>query len=160
MYAADKLGRVRILDFRTGSAIDSLPTSAMPIMVSNGQTDRIYLAAEGGTIQCLRELEQTSPMAYNESRKPPPDDDWAKPPPPKVKTRPADDGAPKVAQDRPAAKKAAAKKAVKKDDAADFGGDDQPAETPAKTAKKAAGKAAGKAAAKKDAAGGDDLFGK
>ena len=48
VYAADKLGRLRILDARNGATLDSLPTSAMPIKVSNGQTDRIYLATEGG----------------------------------------------------------------------------------------------------------------
>jgi outer membrane protein assembly factor BamB len=138
VYAADKLGRLRILDARTGAALGSLPTSSMPIKISNGQTDRIYLATEGGTIQCLREVEQTTPIAYNESRKPAPDDETPKAlPKPKPKT---DSGAPK-----PAPKKTA----PKKDDAGDdFGA---PAEKPAKPAKGKAGgadKAGGKAGAK------------
>ena len=33
------------------------------------QTDRIYLATEGGAIQCLREVEQTDPIAHNKNRK-------------------------------------------------------------------------------------------
>ena len=78
VYAADKLGRLRILDARNGAMLDSLPTSAMPIKISNGQTDRIYLATEGGIIQCLREVEQVNPVVYNESRKPPPDEDQPK----------------------------------------------------------------------------------
>ena len=94
VYAADKLGRLRILDARTGAMLDSLPTIAMPIKISNGQTDRIYLATEGGTIQCLREVEQTNPIVYNESRKPLPDDDQPKPLP-KPKPKSGDSGAPR-----------------------------------------------------------------
>ena len=67
VYAADKLGRLRILDAGNGAVLDSLPASIMPIRISNGQTDRIYLATEGGIIQCLREVEQTNPLVYNES---------------------------------------------------------------------------------------------
>ena len=37
VYAADKLGRLRILDARNGASLDSLPTSAMPIKISNGR---------------------------------------------------------------------------------------------------------------------------
>ena len=109
VYAADKLGRLRILDARNGATLDSLPTSAMPIKISNGQTDRIYLATEGGIIQCLREVEQTNPIVYNESRKPLPDDDRPKPlPKPKPKS---DSGAPKIAAPKkPAPKKEDAKK--------------------------------------------------
>ena len=145
VYAADKLSRLRILDARTGATLDSLPTSAMPIRVSNGQTDRIYLAGEGGMIECLREVELTNPVVYNESRRPPPDDE---PPPQPKPTRPkSDSGAPKVAHDRPPAPK---KTVAKKDDAGDvFGADDKPAK-PAKG--KAGSGAKGKAAAgKKDA---------
>ncbi len=159
VYAADKLGRLRILDARNGATLDSLPTIAMPIKVGNGQTDRIYLATEDGVIQCLREVEAVNPVAYNESRRPLPEEDKPKAPP-KLKSKSAESGAPPVARQRPAAKKAAAKKA---DDTADaFGG----ADAGDQTAKPAKGKAAAKAAkAKKDAAadaGGDnaDPFGK
>ncbi len=132
VYAADKLGRLRILDARNGATLDSLPTSAMPIKISNGQTDRIYLATEGGMIQCLREVEQTNPVVYNLSRKPPPDDERPKTlPKPKSKS---EQGASKVAS---APKKTAPKKEVaKKDDAGDFGDADLPADKPAKAAPK------------------------
>ncbi len=109
VYAADKLDRLRILDARSGATLDSIPTSSLPIKVSNSQTDRIYLATEGGMIQCLRELELTSPVAYNESRKPLPDDEQSKPPP-KLKPKSSADGAPKVAHDRPAPRRSPARK--------------------------------------------------
>ena len=41
VYAADKLGRLRILDARTGTVLEILPAAGLPIKVCNGQTDRI-----------------------------------------------------------------------------------------------------------------------
>ena len=149
VYASDRSGRLRILDARNGAMLDCLPTSTMPIKVSNGQTDRIYLATEGGTIQCLRELEQVAPLAYNESRKPLPEEEIKSQPKPKSRT--AEAGEPKAAADRPAKK-------AKKDAADDaFGGDADVADKPAKTTK-AAKTAKGKAA-KKDAADDGGAFG-
>jgi outer membrane protein assembly factor BamB len=147
IYAADKLGRLRILDYRNGALLDIIPTSTMTIKVSNGQTDRIYLAAEGGTIQCLREVEQTTPVAYNESRKPLPEVDQPKPLINKAKSSASASAKPK---ERPAAKKSA-----KAEDA--FGSDTvAPAEKPAKPAKgKAAGAAKATGAAKAPAKGND-----
>ena len=69
VYAADKVGRLRILDARNGATLDSLPASGMPIKIGNGQTDRIYLATPKGDYPCLREVEQTNPVAYNAARK-------------------------------------------------------------------------------------------
>jgi len=154
VYAADKLDRLRILDARTGATLDSVPTTAIPIKISNDQTDRIYLATEGGTIQCLREVEQVNPLVYNANRKPPPDDE-PPPPPRKIRSKSGDSGA-KPAQDRPPPKKPTAKKD-------DSGGDsDAAADKPAKPAKGKAGDKAkavgkGKKAADADA---DNLFDK
>ena len=140
IYGADKLGRLRILDARSGAMLDMLPTSSMPIKVSNGLNDRIYLASEGGIIQCLRKVEQTNPVVYNESRKPLPDDER-----PKLAVKPkpkSGDAAPKVAHDRPIVKKPVAKK--DKDADSGFGDTDPAADKPAKgkAAKAAAAKAA------------------
>ncbi len=144
VYAADKVGCLRILDARNGTLLDSLPTSAMPIMISNGKTDRIYLATEGGTIQCLRDVEQPNPIVYNESRKPPLDDDQPTVLP-KPKPKSGDGGAPKVAHDRVVPKKPVVKK-PKEDAGVEFGdadpGLDKPAK-PARPAKPAKGKANG-----------------
>jgi hypothetical protein len=95
----------------------------MPMKVSNGVNDRIYLATEGGIVQCLREIDQVNPIVYNESRKPVPDDERPKTMgKPRVKTG---DGTPKVAHTAP--------KKAKKDDADAGGGDaDQAADKPAK----------------------------
>jgi outer membrane protein assembly factor BamB len=154
VYAADKLDRLRIIDARTGATLDNMPTSTLPIKISNGQTDRIYLGSEDGAIQCLRELDQPKVVVYNESRKPLPDEEPPKAAP-KPKPKPVDSGAPKVAHDRPAPKK---KAAAKKDDAGDAAADDDaPADKPAKPAKgKAKAKAKAAAKGKKDADAGED----
>ena len=152
VYAADKLGRLRILDARNGATLDSLPTGAMPIKISNGQTDRIYLATEGGIIQCLREVEQINPVAYNEGRKPLPDDDQPKAPPKKPKG--GDTGAPKPPREHVAAKKPPPKKeVVKKDDAGGLDGAADAGDKPDKAKAKAKAKAKNKN--KKDADAGD-----
>ena len=157
VYAADKLGRLRILDARNGATLDSLPTTALPIKLSNGQTDRIYLASEGGVIQCLREVEQVTPVAYNESRRPLPEEDQPKALT-KLKSKSGEGAAPKVARERAAPKKSAAKKDDAGDGFAGANADDKPVK-PAKG--KAAAAAKGKKNAADDAgAGGEDPFGK
>ena len=50
VYAADKLGRLRVLNARTGTVLDILATGGLPIKLCNDQTDRIYLATESGMV--------------------------------------------------------------------------------------------------------------
>ena len=50
VYAADKVGRLRILDVRNGTTLDSLPASGLPIKIANADSDRIYLATPEGDI--------------------------------------------------------------------------------------------------------------
>jgi outer membrane protein assembly factor BamB len=142
VYAADKLGRLRILDGRTGTVLDMLPTGGLPIRVSNTQTDRIYLATESGLVQCLHEIEETKPIVYSPSHAAPSDEEEpAKLPPLKAKS--GEGGAPKTP--KPPAKKPAPK--PKADDAG-FGGDAAPAADAAKPAKTPRGRPLPKAKAK------------
>ena len=134
VYAADKVGRVRILDIKSGSQLDVLPTEILPVKVTNNQTDRLYLGTETGLLQCLHELELTAPIHFGESRKPSADEEMAKPPVLRPKAKPgADEG---VAKEKPARPKPAAKehapakskssgKKAKSDDGLGF--DDAPA---------------------------------
>jgi len=57
VYAADKLGRIRILNAPAGTPVASIPTERLPIKVINADTDRLYLATKSGLIQCLHEME-------------------------------------------------------------------------------------------------------
>jgi hypothetical protein len=126
VYASDKLGRLRILDGRTGTVLDVLQTGGLPIKLSNGQTDRIYLATESGLVQCLHEVEETKPIEYDQSKAAPSDEELpAKPP--AVKPRSGGGVPAKPATPRPSAKKPA----PKKDDTGGFGDDTAPAAKPA-----------------------------
>ena len=107
IYAADKLGRLRILDARTGSTLDIIPTGSLPIKISNDQTDRIYLGTEDGLLQCLREVEESKPIVYNQSRIPPPEEIKPEKTPTVPKPKGGDAGAPKTPH--PPAKKPPAK---------------------------------------------------
>ena len=143
VYASDKLGRLRILDGRTGSMLDMLPTGGLPIRVSNSQTDRIYLATESGLVQCLHEVEETKPIMYGQSKVATDEEEPVKLPPLKAKT--GDGAAPKPAPKPPAKKPAPKPKA----DDGGFGGDDAaPAADAAKPAKPARTKPTPKAKAK------------
>ncbi len=139
VYAADKVGRLRILDVRNGTTLDSLPASGLPIKIANADSDRIYLATPEGDIVCLREVEQTNPVAYNAARKAG-QNDLSKAAP--KLTSPLGSSDASKAASRPAAKKTAGKK----DDAdVDFGKETLPA---GKAGAPAAGK--GKKAAPAD----------
>ena len=117
VYAADKLGRLRVLDGRTGTVLDILATGGLPIKLCNDQTDRIYLATESGMVQCLHEVEETKPIEYNQSSKLQADEEQpAKAP--KAKAQERERQLPNRRTKKPAAKK--------KDDGG-FGDADQPA---------------------------------
>jgi outer membrane protein assembly factor BamB len=72
IYAADKLQQIVVLDAKSGSRLDTLPGIALPIKLTNTETDRLYLATDTGLIQCLHEIELVKPIHHGESRKQPP----------------------------------------------------------------------------------------
>ena len=117
VYAADRIGHTQILDLKTGARLDELATERLPLKLFNTRTDRLYLATESGMVQCLHEIEQTTPLLHDEDRKLKKEVVVEKKPPaPKKVAKPAGDEAPKP---KPAPKK-------------------PPKEKPAKPAKKAA----------------------
>jgi outer membrane biosynthesis protein TonB len=140
VYGADKVGRIRILDGKSGALLDTLPTESLPLAVTNSLTDRLYVGTDTGLLECLHELEQPKPLQYGESRKPPPDDVLPKPPKPK----PSAEGGAKpekpAAKPRPAPtpKPKVTPKKKKSDDAAagdDAAADDLPKTKPARDKK-------------------------
>ncbi|HEX4130407.1 MAG TPA: PQQ-binding-like beta-propeller repeat protein [Pirellulales bacterium] len=74
LYVADIFGQLLVLDAKTGARLGALPAKALPIRVTNLTTDRVFLASEAGTIICLHEQQQTSPLAHT-----PPIEDKKKP---------------------------------------------------------------------------------
>ena len=70
VYATDRIGRLAVLDARSGAPLDAIATQNIPIKLLNTQTDRVYLADDRGLIQCLREIEQSEPIVHGADRKP------------------------------------------------------------------------------------------
>lgn len=75
VYAYDIRSRLVVLDGRSGTPLGAIGAQDMAIKVLNAQTDRVYLATDGGIVQCLREAASATPVVYTP---PPPPDDAAK----------------------------------------------------------------------------------
>jgi len=71
LYAADRMGRVHVLDRKTGTQLSTFPVSGQ-LLLTNTENDRIYVATPTGTIQCLREQELTEPVFHSTARSPKP----------------------------------------------------------------------------------------
>jgi hypothetical protein len=64
VYGEDRSGNVVVLHAQTGGRLDVIPAAGLPIKLMNLQTDRIYLAAETGLIQCFHEIELATPILH------------------------------------------------------------------------------------------------
>ncbi len=64
VYATDRSGNLVVLHAQSGGRLDAIPTSGLTIKLMNLQNDRIYLASETGLIQCLHEVELTTPLLH------------------------------------------------------------------------------------------------
>ena len=93
VYAADKYDHLLVIDAKTGSRLDSISLAALPIRLFNAQTDRMFLASEGGLIQSLHEEGLPQPLLHGEDRKKPPEkpvvEEEEKPKPKPVTHKPA-----------------------------------------------------------------------
>ena len=69
VYAADRLGRILIIDAANGSKLDSIDVGQDTFTLANTDTDRIYLFDRKGLLQCLRESGQTEPIVHDGERK-------------------------------------------------------------------------------------------
>jgi outer membrane protein assembly factor BamB len=55
VYAADRIGRLLVLDYARGTQLGTLPTRDFVVPVRNELNDRIYLAAHNGLLVCLHD---------------------------------------------------------------------------------------------------------
>ena len=62
IYAADRTGRLRVLDGRNGTLLDAIATESLPVKLTNSETDRILLASDTGLVQCLHEVGLSQPL--------------------------------------------------------------------------------------------------
>ncbi len=65
LYATDRLGRLAILDARSGARLDTFPIGEMlAIKPVNYWSDRLILATKTGLILCLHEPDLTAPVVH------------------------------------------------------------------------------------------------
>ncbi|MDO5308447.1 MAG: PQQ-binding-like beta-propeller repeat protein [Planctomycetia bacterium] len=66
VYVVDNLNRLAALNMQTGQRLHTLDVGNVQRFVFNGETDRIYLVSDDGLVQCLREIDQTTPVIRRE----------------------------------------------------------------------------------------------
>ncbi len=67
VYAADRSGRLLVLDRKRGVRLSMLDTTDFRVPVINELTDRVYLAANNGLIVCLRDRDVRRPIRHREA---------------------------------------------------------------------------------------------
>jgi len=65
VYGTDKLGRLLVLDIKTGGRMATMEADLLPVKYMNMANDRILLATRTGLVQCLHEVELTEPIRHN-----------------------------------------------------------------------------------------------
>ncbi len=71
VYAADRVGRLLILDRKNGLPLSRFDVHDFVFPVVNGETDRVYLAANDGLIVCLHDKEYPTSLQYKKVVRPP-----------------------------------------------------------------------------------------
>ena len=71
VYAADRVGRLLILDRKNGAQLTRYDVHDYVFPVVNATTDRIYLAANDGLIVCLHDKDYPLSLQYNKVVAPP-----------------------------------------------------------------------------------------
>jgi outer membrane protein assembly factor BamB len=64
VYAFRRDSTVAALDAKSGRALGAIAADGIKVKLVNGQTDRVYLATEGGIVQCLREIDRREPLRH------------------------------------------------------------------------------------------------
>ncbi|GAB4139975.1 MAG: hypothetical protein Tsb009_09130 [Planctomycetaceae bacterium] len=64
VYASDQVGNVLLLSRKDGAVIGHLPLRNFQIRLSNGRTDRLFIATKTGLLVCIREQGQSFPIYH------------------------------------------------------------------------------------------------
>ncbi len=64
IYGIDRIGRLAILDLRTGTSAGAMALEDVSQVLVNAQSDRVYLASDSGLVQCLRQADLRSPVYH------------------------------------------------------------------------------------------------
>jgi len=71
VYAADRVGRLLVMDRKNGVLLSRFDVHDFVFPVVNGDTDRIYLAANDGLIVCLHDKDYPTSLQYKKVVRPP-----------------------------------------------------------------------------------------
>lgn len=64
VYCTDRLGRLLVVDAKSGGRLAALPAVELDFLVTNHVTDRIYVGTHTGLLQCLHEPQLERPLVY------------------------------------------------------------------------------------------------
>jgi outer membrane protein assembly factor BamB len=64
VYCTDRIGRLLIIDAKSGGRLGILATEQLDLFIPNHLTDRVYLGTKTGLLQCLRGLNLERPIVY------------------------------------------------------------------------------------------------
>ena len=64
LYVIDHVGRIAVIDVKSGGRIGTMSTTGLDLFISNGQSDRIFVGSKTGLIQCLHEIGRDEPMSH------------------------------------------------------------------------------------------------
>jgi len=67
VFAVDKLERLVVLDRKSGKKTGGVPLGPATVLMTNTDTDRIYLATPQGTVICLHEVDRDLPFFHKEA---------------------------------------------------------------------------------------------
>ena len=67
LYVINMLNRLVVLNLADGRPIDSLPLDVDAQVVFNVESDRIFIVAPDGLVQCLHEIDSPEPVYYRET---------------------------------------------------------------------------------------------
>jgi hypothetical protein len=64
LYVIDSQDRLAVVDIHTGARVAATPLPDVSVKLTNTLSDRIFLASESGTVQCLREIGRDQPVLH------------------------------------------------------------------------------------------------
>ncbi len=64
VFALDKRNTLQVIDVNSAKTVNSVPIGNVDHVLTNYATDRIYIATNGGLIECVREASSENPIFY------------------------------------------------------------------------------------------------
>lgn len=65
IFAMDKRNTLMVIDINSAEIVSAVPVGDVDNVLTNYATDRIYIATDGGTIECVRSASSENPIFHN-----------------------------------------------------------------------------------------------